>query len=240
MKRTCTVPDCGKPHRARGLCNTHYGQRHQPERHKKRDMPCAWCGVTVRKFPRSGAKFGVTCSDACRTHVQQLGRRGEARSACTELVRLARIPRTDGRYRPSRKPRRYFAGNCHACGAPFISIYFERTCSAECKAVRDADAKRDGKHRRRAIIRGAAWESFTRTEIFERDNWTCWICHELVDRDADPQSDFAPSLDHIIPLANGGTHQRSNAATACRGCNSRRSNRPTLTNRAGVAVPVLF
>lgn len=61
-----------------------------------------------------------------------------------------------------------------------------------------------------------------RLSIYERDDWTCKICGEPVDRDADVGDNMAPSLDHIIPRSRGGGHESENLRTAHRVCNSRR------------------
>jgi 5-methylcytosine-specific restriction endonuclease McrA len=70
-------------------------------------------------------------------------------------------------------------------------------------------------HRRRAQKHGAMSEKFLSLEIYERDDWTCHICGEKVT----PES---ASIDHLIPISQGGAHTRRNVATAHRGCNSRR------------------
>lgn len=59
-----------------------------------------------------------------------------------------------------------------------------------------------------------------RDEVFERDNWTCRICNELLDRDAEPNSDWYPSIDHIVPYSKGGRHTADNLRAAHRWCNS--------------------
>lgn len=63
-----------------------------------------------------------------------------------------------------------------------------------------------------------------RHEIYERDDWTCKICHNAVDMDADRNSNYAPSLDHIVPQSHMliPDHSPSNLRTAHRLCNSRR------------------
>lgn len=232
--KTCTIDGCAKPHRARGMCSTHYNQQ-LTDRHKPRTTPCAWCGTPVTGSGGGGRKYGASCSTRCRAYIAM------ARpSASKAIVHVPRAPKADARPRRSTQVRkRWFAGNCATCAAPFISEHFERTCAPGCATERHREAKRADKHRRRAIILGADHERFTSREVHERYDWMCWLCHLPVDRDADPQSDMAPSLDHIIPLANGGTHQRANAATAHRGCNARRTNLPTLTV-AGRKVAVLF
>lgn len=59
-----------------------------------------------------------------------------------------------------------------------------------------------------------------RLAVFERDAWTCQLCGEAVQPDANPQSDWYPSLDHIVPKSRGGAHSPENLRTAHRWCNS--------------------
>lgn len=68
-QRTCDAIGCSKPHRARGLCSTHYNQRLPKEvRHPKVTVPCVVCGRTVRRSDPD--RYRPTCSVACRTTVQ--------------------------------------------------------------------------------------------------------------------------------------------------------------------------
>lgn len=234
--RTCTIDGCGKRHLARGLCSTHYGQQ-DPNRHKPRRVPCTWCGTIVTRAGGGGRKYGPTCSTQCRAYLAQCG----TPSVSRELVHIPRAPRTDPRPRPTQRPRRFTAGTCRICASPFVTIYSQVTCSPECQALSQADTRRDHKHRYRARKRGAYRQAVSPLSIYQRDDWTCRLCGTRTDPSADPQSDHAPSLDHIIPLANGGTHEPSNVWTAHRGCNARRSNRPfMLVGRAKVQVATLF
>lgn len=61
--RTCTTPACGKQHRARGLCSTHYNQRHQPTRHAPIEVACVVCGTTVKRGNKSDRRH--VCSRDC-------------------------------------------------------------------------------------------------------------------------------------------------------------------------------
>jgi 5-methylcytosine-specific restriction endonuclease McrA len=66
-KRTCTMPNCSKPHRARGLCGSHYNQQHQTNRHAKQTIPCAYCGADCEKDPSRANRYGsLYCSLKCR------------------------------------------------------------------------------------------------------------------------------------------------------------------------------
>lgn len=65
--RTCEHPGCNKPHRARGLCATHYNQVHAPNRHKKKPVECSFCGETVMKDGGERRGRRPTCSNECRS-----------------------------------------------------------------------------------------------------------------------------------------------------------------------------
>jgi len=63
-----------------------------------------------------------------------------------------------------------------------------------------------------------------RKEIYERDNYICWICLECVDitlQDGDP---LAPTLDHVIPHSEGGKDNKRNLRLAHAKCNNDRHN----------------
>ena len=63
-----------------------------------------------------------------------------------------------------------------------------------------------------------------RHSLYARDNWTCQLCNKAIDRDAHWNSDYAPSLDHIIPKSTMlvPDHTPANLRTAHRLCNSLR------------------
>ena len=188
--------------------------------------------------------MGAACSTACRGHLLALAKRGETKSRGTTVVHQPRgkvEPLTDTRPRPERQTRaRWFAGVCPTCGTAFVSETTAMTCSADCAAQRHAERRRADKHARRARERAAFVAYVHPRAIYRRDGWQCWLCQGGIDPHADPQSDHGPSLDHVIPLANGGTHEPANVRAAHRGCNARRSNRPTLTDHTGERVAVLF
>ena len=75
------------------------------------------------------------------------------------------------------------------------------------------------KHRRRVRERSASSDIFTAPEVFERDHWACQICGKAIDPNEKFPSRDSASLDHIIPLALGGTHTLNNVQLACMGCN---------------------
>lgn len=67
---------------------------------------------------------------------------------------------------------------------------------------RNKDKYRDYSHRRRSKQRSLPTESFSRTEIFDRDEWVCQLCGDMVDPDLQWPHPWSVSLDHVIPLSN--------------------------------------
>lgn len=49
-----------------------------------------------------------------------------------------------------------------------------------------------------------------RLAVFDRDGWRCTYCGD---------ADSPLECDHIVPIARGGTHDKSNLTTACKRCN---------------------
>lgn len=159
-ERTCDVDDCSNSHRARGLCSTHYNQRHQPARHARMTTACTVCGRLVER-PTKGDRRAA-CSVACRTVLQ------------------------------SGPPRRS------------TSAYDWTT-----------DAMR------RARSAGATdVDHVARFAVFERDAWTCYLCHLTLAPDTDPFDPLSPTVDHVVALSRGGQHVLGNLRTACLHCNS--------------------
>lgn len=71
------------------------------------------------------------------------------------------------------------------------------------------------KIRRKRAINGSKVEPVNREVVAARDGWRCAICGKRVTRKT-------WSLDHVVPLAQGGDHGYHNLVLAHRRCNSRR------------------
>jgi hypothetical protein len=64
-----------------------------------------------------------------------------------------------------------------------------------------------------------------RFEVFKRDSFTCQYCGEKA-------PDVVLEIDHITPVADGGDNDILNLVTACRSCNSGKSDRKLTQNAA--------
>ena len=77
----------------------------------------------------------------------------------------------------------------------------------------------DSSRTKRARRKNAIIEKFPAMEIFERDKWVCQFCGKKVSKKIKWPDPLSPSLDHIIPISKGGSHERKNTQLAHLGCN---------------------
>lgn len=84
---------------------------------------------------------------------------------------------------------------------------------------RTSEKKKADARARTALIRGVTVEHFLHADVFDRDEWKCGICGDVIDRDLRYPDPRSVSLDHIVPLAAGGAHTKANTQAAHLCCN---------------------
>lgn len=99
---------------------------------------------------------------------------------------------------------------------------------------------REWNHKRRALKHKAFVATVNSTSIFERDNWTCQICGRKVDKDVHHNHWDYPTIDHIIPLVRGGTHEPSNVQCAHMGCNNQKGAKYPISDPATIKLMIEF
>jgi len=116
---------------------------------------------------------------------------------------------------------------CKICNKEFHPQYATKQrsfCSDECKHQN----KKNIQYYKHSIYRirnkSASREKFTRQEIFDRDNWICKICGNVVEEKLRCPHPLAATVDHIIPLSNNGSHTKDNVQCAHFICNVNKSN----------------
>jgi hypothetical protein len=62
--------------------------------------------------------------------------------------------------------------------------------------------------------------------VLKRDRFTCTYCGR-------PGTEAELEVDHIIAVANGGSHHISNLTTACRACNQSKGTKPMRPGQPG-------
>ena len=158
---------------------------------------CVLCGES---FMPPGVASGKYCSGDCEKRVSN-----------------------SKRYSSSSPRPRITHFDCENCGITCIpgksgvDWKASRFCSFRCK--------RSWHRNRRRIPDGQFIDSVSREDIFERDGWKCQLCGGNVPKAATFPDPKSPTLDHIIPLSRGGTHESSNAQLAHFACNSAKGNR---------------
>jgi 5-methylcytosine-specific restriction endonuclease McrA len=109
---------------------------------------------------------------------------------------------------------------CRECAAEFIEDHQHRRiafCSLSCGNSHNGRVKEALK---RARKRHPNSQRVNPLAVFLRDGWECKICFEEAPRQyLGGMHDRAPTLDHIIPLSNGGQHTYQNTQCAHRKCN---------------------
>jgi hypothetical protein len=75
---------------------------------------------------------------------------------------------------------------------------------------------------RRRRKRAGNAESYSRFDIFERDKWTCQLCHEKIPKRKKFPHPLSATIDHIISIKEGGEDSSRNVQTAHLCCNSRK------------------
>jgi 5-methylcytosine-specific restriction endonuclease McrA len=65
---------------------------------------------------------------------------------------------------------------------------------------------------------GARTEPIVPALVFKRDDNNCWLCGRKTRGEVPALR--AATLDHVIPLAKGGSHTYDNLRCACFECNS--------------------
>ena len=212
IKRTCTMTGCDREHRARGLCASHYNQKHQPNRHKTRIGNCAYCGIEIVTRPGGGRKHGPVCSTKCKTWLstpycvlpQDHWARWYGKSSEWKPKHLSTVPKMER--------------ECDWCGTGY------ETHQSQSKYCAERCARRASKLRRRAREYSApgqyTWAQVIRLHLLADKR--CSYCDEVVAQ---------PEPDHVVPISRNGRNDIGNILPCCQRCNGDKGDM-TLTEWA--------
>ncbi|AZF90344.1 MAG: HNH endonuclease [Phage 5P_3] len=203
----CTCKNCGE---------TFHPKRSDRVSFCSRECAFAYKSAHAEKkqIEQSESYFCVICGS------QMLDDRASV--CCSDECRKERARRESRKY--SERQKKTEPVLCGECGKPFIPEYGSkrrRFCSTEC-CIRAS--RRVARGNRRARQRAAFVESIDPMTVFIRDNWVCQICGAVIDPDVRFPHIMCATVDHIIPLARGGTHEYKNVQAAHFICNSIKSD----------------
>lgn len=192
----------------------------------RRPRDCEVCGAGYRPTYYEQRTCGRSCGSILsgRNAVRSIRFTAVAWRECADCSSSYTL--RGGRRCGCDAPRsRVFVTECKTCCRWFCSPYTVSTCSAECAAAKRLADRRVAKDKRRALQRDAFVANVYRAQVFKRDGWRCHLCGKPVNRKATVPHPHAATLDHVVPLAAGGTHEPSNCRTAHYLCNSRKGAR---------------
>lgn len=199
-------------------------------------MDAKWCLECGLEFTPSDPRVAC-CSRSCassRSHRAKIDRALKAQ--CMQCA---------GDFRPTRRDQVFCSETCsrhhrgpdssdQLCGArdcdrpvrarDMCAMHWRRWARETGREQGPAwtEERRAAWHERRAQKVSATSERFTSLEIFERDGWVCGICAGPVDPGRLYPDAESPSLDHIQPLSQSGTHTRDNVQCSHLRCNVRK------------------
>lgn len=112
---------------------------------------------------------------------------------------------------------------CSDCGESYRRKNINQRCP-QCSASRRTVAEQ----RRRAVVKRGD-QSITWRTVGERDRWCCHLCGKKVPQHAGcAKSSDGATVDHLIPISDGGEHVWQNVRLAHRSCNLSRSTGGTV------------
>lgn len=177
------------------------------------------------------------------------------KGACHKEFERRRVAagRKSGKYRGNYAPKGPWRGirTCRFCGedfeakSPKAEVCYGKDCQNAKNAerakkfrkryseengrsyeMRYAEQRRDAFKARRAKVLGATvGEPFSAREVFDRDEWTCRLCGEGIDKWRRFPDPWSASVDHIVPVSRGGAHSLDNVQASHLSCNARKCNR---------------
>lgn len=202
-------------------------------------ITCRHCRESVTRKVRTKNDKGHYCSRQCSDADNAILKeeRKAIRAIAKRLQRKVRKLKAEEARRDRELARKQYEEEARVCACKVCGVKFDqgshlgapRKYCPPCNEVILKEARkrqrRITRSKRRARVRATKIEPIDPFEIFDRDNWHCYICCKPTPKSKrGTLSDNAPELDHIVPLSKGGTHTKDNVACACRKCNHEKSD----------------
>lgn len=128
----------------------------------------------------------------------------------------------------------YVTKECKHCGEFFetntfsnVRLFCNDICANKYKKdkYRNSSKKVADQRRRDERLKSARVAAVNREDIFKRDKYICQLCEEDIDMSLVVPHPLSATIDHIIPIAKGGTHEPSNVQLAHFMCNCKKSDK---------------
>lgn len=176
--------------------------------HRNCSASCKGCGA-------DGPHPGQFCSRVC------MGKHLRAMQLQTKCVRTCRVC-LENTFETSDKRRWECGPACKAWARKFPGV--QRVLDRECKHCLSPFRARTGKQfyclktcqvaaggcRRRGRLAKAFVEDVDKGAVAQRDKWKCQLCRRKVDGSLPWPHPMSWSLDHVVPITQGGEHSYAN------------------------------
>lgn len=173
-------------------------------------IACRMCGETFT--PRSAKN--VYCSRPCKDKGKPSAS-GLTCYVCSKPMVKSSTSKPQGE-----AAHQACAKACEDCGRPALA---RRKCGTHYGYLWRQEYLAANGHSPRSG--GGGWiEPKRRHEIYARDNWTCYLCGDVLSVGTPVNEPKALTLDHIHPRSKGGSHASVNLKTCCRECNNRKAD----------------
>lgn len=231
---TCT--HCGKEYLAREKKYNKFCSRECSFEHFKtsEDVICECCGEIFRKTKKRKTNICTPCNQAnIKKHKEQNEVKNLARNLLKELNKIIKHQEKINSKQEQIKER---TKECLTCGTTFIGMNtLSSYCSTKCRN-RAHNKKKELRKGKRALLinnNGAIDNDISLEKLIQRDNNTCYICghtcdgtdYVVTEQGYYIHGNYYPSIDHVVAIANGGTHTWDNVLLAHRICNSIKSDK---------------
>lgn len=176
-----------------------HGTRFGRDEHRRRgEAPCDPCRLA----------WNERCRETRRAAVERGWDRRNHEFHCEQCGGLSKSRRRTARF----------------CSSRCYNLFVGNRVDVDTSDAYRAKRKRD-RQTRRASLRGASSTGrVVAAEVFAADAYRCHLCNRLTDRRKSVPRPKSPTIDHVIPLTDGGAHEPLNC-TACFSCNTRKGNR---------------
>lgn len=237
--RTKTCSTCGDKFTARRRDGRYCSRSCHSARPRGPRNVCEVCGTAFQASYQKQRTCGRACGVLVNAHIVQAKLNAKAPASkvawhrCTKCLApyTSRGGRRCGHAAAPRHARRSAEWRttkpCFDCGVDLvINRYNMRRLRCDgCVVEQGRRDKQHARDRRRARERDAFIEQVHRLRIYKRDGYRCKLCGRKLKMDAVAPHPKSPTIDHVVPLAQGGLHEARNVQAAHFLCNAIKGDR---------------
>lgn len=199
------------------------------------EKTCVNCNESFDCYRRSNK----TVCDSCLNKIKEENKqtKKEIKQLANNLFKeLKQLKKSQQKLIDKQEKIKERTKECSTCGSAFVGAsVLSAYCSPKCRNKAENRKKeiRKGKRGELILSNGNVDADISLEKLVLRDNNTCYLCGEQCDNDDYIVTDEGhyitgnhyPSIDHVVAIANGGTHTWDNVLLAHRICNSIKSDK---------------